>query len=100
MLKAFFAGRLRTMILLLVAFLAGLTVSSVVVNAQYMRSAVNFCQVTCPHSGAANCPDICSGVPAGLSCTCSCTADNLGGPGSGECTSWCDYGNEIPSYCP
>jgi len=83
---------------LFVAFALGLLLSSTVLNAQHMTSQIDYCQATCtpPARGFAPCPDICTGVPAGQSCTCLCSADNLSG---GECYSTCDYGVGGDAYC-
>ena len=97
--KEFDRERLWMTGFLLVAFAFGLLLSSTVLNAQYMRSEVPYCQAPCapPLHGSALCPDVCSGVPAGQDCTCLCSADNLS---YGECSATCDYdGGGGDSYC-
>jgi hypothetical protein len=92
------AGLQRTGFLVAV-FALGALLSSAICNAQYMRSDVLECKAVCanPPPPNAYCPDTCSNVPAGQSCTCSCSADNLSG--TGECSSKCDYGNLGAVYC-
>ena len=87
---------------LVVAFALGVLLSSAVSKAQYMLSTDISCQAQCiPPStghGSAVCPDTCTNVPAGQSCTCDCNSDNVGS--GGECSVQCDYGNLGDSYCP
>jgi len=86
-------------VLLPVVFMMGVLLSSAVTHAQYMRSSVNECKAACLSGGGnALCADSCVGVPAGKSCRCSCSADNLISS-DGECTAGCDYGTADQSYC-
>jgi hypothetical protein len=84
---------------LAVAFALGVLFSTAISSAQYMRTTDIQCSAKCfpPFFGPpATCFDVCSGVHPGLSCTCTCNADEISG---GYCQRSCDYGTLEDVQC-